>query len=182
MRRLLHGLVVGLVGAGIVHIVVLFLLPQMSPRDAWSRLAEQADLYQIVPYVAESDLAGPAGIADPFFQAVACRFDLSEGIAHVEGAGAVPFWSASVYDRSGQNIYSLNDRGAKGGQLDLVILTPAQMVDMRKAPLEELQSAVFVETGIDQGLVVVRGFAPDQTWVRSVADFLGAIDCAPETS
>lgn len=180
MRRFLYALILGLIGAGIVHIAVLFLLPQMSPRDAWSRLAGQADLYEVGPYVADSDLAGAAGIADPFFQAVACRFDLSEGIAHVEGSGTVPYWSASVYDRSGQNIYSLNDRGAKGGQLDVVILTPAQMVDFRKAPLEELQNAVFVEMPINQGIIVVRGFAPDQTWVRSVAEFLGEIDCAAE--
>ncbi|MGE0280209.1 MAG: DUF1254 domain-containing protein [Rhizobiaceae bacterium] len=174
-------MIIGLIGAGIVHIAVLLLLPRMSPRDAWSRLAEQADLYEVSPYVTDSDLAGAAGIADPFFQAVACRIDLSEGIAHVQGSGVVPYWSASVYDRSGQNIYSLNDRGAKSGQLDVVVLTPAQMVDLRKAPLEELQNAVFVETPISQGIVVVRGFAPDQTWVRSVAEFLGAIECAAET-
>jgi uncharacterized membrane protein len=182
MHKFLYAAIVGLIGAGVVHIAVLFLLPQMSPRDAWSRLAEQADLYQTVPYVVESDMAGPAGVADPYFQAIACRFDLGEGVTHVEGAGTVPFWSASVYDRNGQNVYSLNDRSAKDSRLDVVILTPAQMVDMRKAPMDGLESAVFVEAPIDEGIVVVRGFAPDQTWVRSVADFLGAIECAPETS
>jgi len=182
MRKFVYAAIVGLIGAGIVHVAILLLLPTMSPRDAWSRLAAQADLYQTTPYVTDSDVAGPAGIADPYFQAVACRFDLGEGVAHVQGSGVVPFWSASVYDRSGQNIYSLNDRSAKDEQLDIVILTPAQMVDMRKAPLEELENAVFVETPIDEGIVVVRGFAPDQTWVRKVADFLGAIDCVPETS
>ncbi len=182
MNRYVYAVLVGLLGVGIVHIAVLFLLPQMASRDAWSRLAGQADLYQMTPYVADSDLAGPAGVADPYFQAVACRFNLDEGITHVQSSGVVPYWSASVYDRNGQNIYSLNDRGAKSGQLDVVILTPAQMVDMRKAPLDDLQSAVFVETPIDQGIIVVRGFAPDPTWVRSVADFLGAIDCASETS
>ena len=130
----------------------------------------------------ESDLAGTAGIADPFFQAVACRFDLSQGVAHLQREGNVPFWSASVYDRSGQNIYSLNDRSAKDGQLDLVVLTPAQMVDMRKSPLEELQSAVFVEAPITEGIVVVRGFAPDGTWAPAVADYLGGIECVAENT
>jgi len=182
MRRFVYAVVVGLIGAGIVHIAILIMLPTMSPSDAWSRLAAQADLYQIVPYVTDSELAGPAGVDDPYFQAVACRFDLEEGFTHVQGTGVVPYWSASVYDRSGQNVYSLNDRSAQDGQLDVVVLTPAQMVDMRKAPLENMEKAVFVETPIRQGIVVVRGFAPDQTWVRNVADFLGAIDCAPETS
>lgn len=182
MLRLVYVAATGLIGAGIVHIAILFLLPHMSPRDAWSRLAEQADFYEAVPYVADSELAGPAGVADPYFQAVACRFDLSEGMAHIQSSGVVPYWSASVYNRSGQNIYSLNDRSAEGGRLDLIVLTPAQMVGIRKAPLEELQNAVFVETPVEQGVVVVRGFAPDRTWVRIVADFLGTVDCSPETS
>ncbi|TGV75985.1 DUF1254 domain-containing protein, partial [Mesorhizobium sp. M00.F.Ca.ET.149.01.1.1] len=47
MRRLLHALILGLLGAGIVHIVVLFLVPEFSERDAWSRLAMASDLYKM---------------------------------------------------------------------------------------------------------------------------------------
>ena len=43
-----------------------------------------------------------------------------------------PFWSVSVYDRSGQNIYSFNDRTPPDGNLDFVVLTPAQMIELRK--------------------------------------------------
>ena len=50
--KLLHATLLGLIGAGIVHIVILFLLPDMSPRDAWSRLARQAETYQISTYAA----------------------------------------------------------------------------------------------------------------------------------
>jgi len=39
VARLLYAVVLGLVGAAIVHIAVLFLLPRLSERDAWSRLA-----------------------------------------------------------------------------------------------------------------------------------------------
>jgi len=37
LRRLFHAVLLGLVGAGIVHIVVLLLVPEFSERDAWSR-------------------------------------------------------------------------------------------------------------------------------------------------
>ena len=37
---------------------------------------------------------------------------LEEGVVRIDNAGKVPYWSASVYDRSGQNIYSFNDRTA----------------------------------------------------------------------
>lgn len=178
--RLVHALILGILGAGIVHIVMLLLLPGMSPRDAWSLLAREARPFEITPYRPDSPIADQAGVADPFFQAIACRFDLTEGMAHIYREGSVPFWSASVYDRGGRNIYSLNDKTAKAGQLDLVVLTPAQMVDIRKSPIDELQSAVFIEAPVSEGVVVVRGFAPDGSWAPQVADYLNAIECVPE--
>jgi uncharacterized membrane protein len=180
MLRILHAILLGVVGATIVHIVVLFLMPMMSPRDAWSRLEADGDLYAFVPYAAASPAAGPAGIADPYFNAVVCRFDLADGFVHVFRDGKVPYWSASVYDRSGQNIFSLNDRTAKNGVLDLVVVTPAQLVDIRKSPPPELESSVFVEAPIDEGMVVVRGFQPDETWRKQIGDYLAAIACTAE--
>lgn len=178
MLRLLHAVLLGIVGAGVVHILALFLMPMMSPRDAWSRLDAEADLYSFVGYAAaQSSAAGPAGVADPFFRSVVCRFDLTDGYVHVFREGRVPYWSASVYDRSGQNIFSLNDRTAKNAVLDLVVVTPAQLVDIRKSPPPELESSVFVEAPIDEGMVVVRGFQPDESWRQQIGDYLKSIEC-----
>ncbi|TIU61349.1 MAG: DUF1254 domain-containing protein, partial [Mesorhizobium sp.] len=47
MRRLFHAMLLGLIGAGIVHIIVLMLVPEFSERDAWSRLAMASDLYRM---------------------------------------------------------------------------------------------------------------------------------------
>jgi uncharacterized membrane protein len=74
----------------------------------------------------------------------------------------------------------LNDRTAKNGVLDLVVVTPAQLVDIRKSPPPELESSVFVEAPIDEGMVVVRGFQPDETWRKQIGDYLAAIACTAE--
>lgn len=179
MLRFLHAIILGLVGAGIVHIVVLLLMPLMSPRDAWTRLEAQDDLYTFSPYTAQSAASASAGVADPFFKSMACRFDLTDGFVHVFRQGSVPYWSASVYDRSGQNVFSLNDRTSKGGVLDVVVVTPAQLVDIRKSPPPELENSIFVEAPIDQGMVVVRAFRPDATWDGEIERYLGAISCSP---
>jgi uncharacterized membrane protein len=42
MLRLFYILLIGIVGAGIVHIAVLLLLPQFSERDAWSSRSDAA--------------------------------------------------------------------------------------------------------------------------------------------
>lgn len=176
MTRLLYAIVVGLVGAGVVHAVVLLLLPHYSARDAWARLSGSADFYRFTRMSGEDEPPVIRGI-DPFFDAVACRFDLSEGVVHVEAPGHVPFWSVSVYDRRGQNIYSLNDRAQTLGDLDLVLVTPSQMIELRKDVPKEFEKSVFVEADVGQGIIAVRSFVPDAPWKKSVAGYLDNAQC-----
>jgi uncharacterized membrane protein len=178
MIRLFYAIVVGIVGAGAVHAIVLLLLPHFSERDAWARLEANAGFYEFTRISGEG--APPVIHAvDPFFDAVACRFDLSEGAVHVQAAGHIPFWSVSVYNRRGQNIYSLNDRAQTPGDLDLVLVTPAQMIELRKNVPKEFEKSVFVEADVGQGIVALRGFVPDATWKDAVARYLDGTKCTP---
>ncbi|MEJ6781363.1 DUF1254 domain-containing protein [Aminobacter sp. Piv2-1] len=177
MRKVLHALAVGIVGAGIAHIVILLLVPSFSERDAWSRLAMVAGPNKVVRL--DADIGGTPVVKalDPSFFEAACRFDLSEGVVRIDNAGKVPYWSASVYDRGGENIYSFNDRTATDGNLDFVVVTPAQMIELRKDLPQEFEKSIFVETPIDEGIVVVRAFVPDESWKPTVSRFLDGINC-----
>lgn len=177
MRSLLHAVLLGLLGAGIVHIVVLLLVPEFSERDAWSRLAMASDLYKMTRLDAEAGGAPLVKSVDPLFYAAACRFDLAEGMVRVKAPGKVPFWSISVYDRGGHNIYSFNDHSATAGVLDTVVLTPAQMIEVRKDLPAELQGAIFVEAPIEEGVFVIRSFVPDDSWKPIVSRFLEQSSC-----
>ncbi|QPC87200.1 DUF1254 domain-containing protein [Mesorhizobium sp. NBSH29] len=178
LKRLAYAIAVGLVGAGIVHITILMMLPTFSARDAWSRLATLGDLYEAERVVA----GGPVMVqpADPFFLTVACRFDLHDGIAHLTADGSLPFWSASIYDRHGQNIYSFNDRTTSDNALDFVIAAPLQMIELRKNLPADLETAVFVEADIDEGIVMVRAFAPDPSIRPGVEATLDGLTCVAE--
>ncbi|PWJ85337.1 putative membrane protein [Pseudaminobacter salicylatoxidans] len=180
MLRLLHALLLGLVGAGIVHIAVLLLLPMISQNDAWSRLAASSDLYKITRLDAESGVTPVVRLVDPLFDAAACRFDLSDGVLKVTANGHAPFWSVSVYNRAGENIYSFNDHTLPDGGIDFIVLTSTQLVELRKEMPEGLDKSIYVESPDEQGIVVVRGFVPDKSWEKQVVDFLGGISCAPE--
>ena len=177
MRSLLRALLLGLLGAGIVHIVVLLLVPVFTERDAWSRLAMAADLYIMTPLEAEK--GGPPVVksVDPFFRAAACRFDLDEGMVRIAASGPVPFWSLVVYDRSGHTVYSFNDRSVEDSTLDAVILTPAQMAPLRRDLPTDLAHSVFVESAGKQGMAVIRVFVPDRSWEPGAARFLASASC-----
>jgi uncharacterized membrane protein len=179
MLRTVYAILLGLLGAGIVHIAILLLLPSLSDRDAWSRLAEAGDLHTFVKLGGGGGTAALVTSADPHFQAAACRFDLADDPVHVQAEGSVPFWSISVYNRSGQNIYSYNDRTASERALDLVLATPAQAVALRRSLPAELERSVIVEMAADQGMVVLRSFIPDDSWRTRVEAYLAGAECAP---
>lgn len=177
MGRFAYAFVIGLVGAGIVHIAILLLLPAYSPRDPWTRLVALSDLYERTQVTGGSDpLIRPA---DPFFDAVACRFDLDDGMLRLQAPGQVPYWSLSVYDRNGENIYSFTDRTANDRTLDVVVLTGLQMIEMRRGLLPGLENAIFVETEVEEGIVLVRSFRADPTWTGTISDYLDGLSCRP---
>jgi uncharacterized membrane protein len=180
MLRLFYVLLIGLVGAGIVHITVLLLLPQFSERDAWSSLAEAADFYKAVRIDAGDGSPPIVKAVDPLFHAAACRFDLDEGPVHLSAPGTVPFWSVSIYNRAGQNLYSFNDRATDKGALDFVVLTSEQMIELRKAMPDDFQKAIFVQVPVGEGIVMVRSFVPDPTWEEATSEFLARIACTKE--
>lgn len=178
MRSLLHAVALGVLGAGILHIAVLLLVPELTERSAWSRLAATSEPYRIVQLLPETGGAPVVKSVDPLFSAVACRFDLDEGMVQVKGpAQALPFWSASVYDRNGHNVFSLNDHGATNRRLDIVVLKPSQMIEVRKNLPAEYEGAIFVETPIDSGIVVIRAFAPDESWRPAARQLLEQGSC-----
>lgn len=177
MNRLAYTAVLSLFGAGIVHIAVLMLLPYYTERDAWSLLSQSSDHYAVTRIGGSGATTPLVRSVDPLFAAVACRFDLKDGVVHVHGDGTVPFWSMSVYDRNGQNIYSFNDRTATDGMMDFVVLTPVQTIEVRKTLPESFVDAVFVEADLEEGIVVVRAFVPDPTWRAAIEGFLARIRC-----
>lgn len=178
MSRLIHALLVGLFGAGIVHITILFLLPIYTEKDAWTQLARISEPFETVRLGASNEPPLPVAI-NPLFRAVACRFDLESGPMHVHAEGDVPFWSMSVYDQNGLNIFSFNDRTANEGTLDFVVLSPERMIEMRNAVPAEFEQSIFVEADIAEGIVLVRVFRPDDTWQDVVSSFLDSITCQP---
>ncbi|MBX3597041.1 MAG: DUF1254 domain-containing protein [Rhizobiaceae bacterium] len=178
--RIGYALLLGLLGAAILHITIVLLLPRISDRSGWSRMAEASDLYQ--PVMLHSGLPDTVrdGNRDPLFRSIACRFDLNDGHLRLQASGAVPYWSASVYDRAGKNLYSLNDLNARDKALDIVVLTPAQMLEVRKEFPEDLSQSVFVESRAEEGIAVVRAFVPDESWTPSVEGFLESLRCQPQ--
>lgn len=176
----LHVAALTLVVAGIVHIAVVMLVPAQAKRDAFSRLNAFAPSWKF------TRIAGPntpvrLPALDPRFGVVACPFDLSRAPLSVRAEGEVPFWSVSVYDRRGRSVYSFNDRSFAGlateGRLDIAVVTPVQRARLREAAPEAIDDAILVPVSAREGFVLMRAYAPDDTWWPAIDAFLKDAVC-----
>ena len=52
------------------------------------------------------------------------------------------------------------------------------MIEMRKNLPPNFQSSVFVEADIDEGIVVVRSFVPDDSWKPAITGWLSGVSCS----
>ena len=188
MGRLILALMIGVVGAGLVHIAVIFTMPDVARRNGWSRLAELGKPDELVRVAAldsqpDSVLASadaPAGdfaFVDPAFETAGCRFSLADGPVRMHALRKDPaFWSASIYNRRGDNLYSINDRSAVDNALDLLVGTKEQLLD--KAAVEDApETQIPVEVELSEGYMTIRVLVDEESKRPSVDAFVASMKC-----
>jgi uncharacterized membrane protein len=167
------------VGAGLVHVAIVFLLPRLSEQDAWSYVVSTGDAYQFNPATNGRGKVKEFHIADPLFKSALCRFDLNEGPVRLTASGDPSFWSVSVFSRSGLNLFSNNDRTTPARALDLLIANSADINALKKSMPAGLERSILVEANYGQGFAILRAFQPDASWRDVVSAFLRNAQCSP---
>ncbi|APG83847.1 membrane protein [Sinorhizobium americanum] len=178
MRRALFTFLVGLVGAALLHIALVLALPRFTGRDAYTRVLGLLEMDSFFPLAAEP---GPTGLDnnDPFLRTAVCSFSIADAPARFIARGSVPFWSLSIFDSGSNEVFSMNDQTAVNGDLDLVVATPIQLVELRKTPPEALAQSIMIEMKDEEGYAVLRALAPLDSFEEQVRDFLTDSSCAP---
>lgn len=164
MGRLALAAVIGLIGAGIVHIIAVLATPRLSDNNAFARFGGEVGRFE------------PVESNDPLARAVACRFDLARPV-RLLAEGDVPFWSASLLAPDGTNIYSLNDRTAEDAALDLIVVRRSEVEALREQLVEDPPEIVALP--FDSAMVVLRALVPDETYGALAGAFLGEASCDP---
>ena len=177
--QIIFAVVTGLIGASLLHLVIVLALPNFSERDAYTRVLAEGEIHRFYPLGEKPDAAGLSQ-DDPFVDLAVCAFDVSERPARLTAANAgVPFWSLAIYDQSSNEMFSINDRTSAGSVLDLVIATPVQLTALRKAPPPAISQSILFETKQAEGYVVLRSLAPQKSFAEIASQFLAGATCAP---
>lgn len=160
IRRFALATLAGLVLAGIVHIVTILLIPQLSEHDA-------AAAYMTLGTGGKAELISSGAPskpdlrdADPATVMAVCSFDLSAGpVRVVARTGSLPL-GLSLHRRGGGVVYAITDRAAIRGTLEFVVMTEAQH-DERLANDEDGETLreLRVVSDTEQGLIAARVLA-----------------------
>ncbi len=169
--------------AGAIHICTILLVPVFAKEDGWSRLVPYAgdDQFTEIPDSGTSGADGVAGL-DPLFVNGACHIRLGDAPAGITVDASDRFWSVALYDPKGVIIFSLNDRTAVEGKLDMIVVNAEQNAELKKSPTVEIEETIVAESPSDDLIALLRLFAPTRTAREDARKTLAEAECLPAPS
>ena len=177
MRSVLFTVLVGLIGAAALHILIILAVPGFTGNDAYTRITDLGEPQHFYPLENEPAPGGEPVNDNPGLRIAVCAFSVAEHPVRLFASAGVPFWSIGLFDSSANEVFSMNDRTAVGGALDVVVATPVQLNAIRKALPEELSQSILVEMADEDGYAVLRTFVPTATMDEAALSFLGNAGC-----
>jgi uncharacterized membrane protein len=144
--------------AGAVHICAILLVPVVARADGWSQLDTAAGEGRFAEIAVDgANTSGVLGL-DPLFVTGACRLRLGQSGAGLVVEAPGRFWSLALFDPSGTIIFSLNDRTAVEGRLDMRVTY--DMDEEAQDPADALEGTIDVASRSPDLIAVLRLFAP----------------------
>ncbi len=188
MNRLTYAVLTGLIGAALLHIIIILSLPHFTGRDAFTRVKMLGPSHRFISLPdlsnARADTRADAGglaNVDPFLKVAVCHFDLTLAPIRLLAPAGPSFWSMAVYDQDSNEVFSMNDRTSVGGDLDALVASPVQVAQIRKAPGAALTQSIIVEHKGTTGYIVLRTMVPAPSFSAQASGFLDEAVCAPLT-
>ncbi|MEO0329411.1 MAG: hypothetical protein AAF217_12530 [Pseudomonadota bacterium] len=174
---LIYIIICGLIVGAFTHIIIVLLIPKFGANDPATQIMQRypVNVFRELDDVTDVKLSN----VDPFMRIAICRYNLGETGIFVKAPLSEPFWSASVFNASGQVIYSFNQRTAIGQQLQMLLVNPVQKARIRQLEPETFDRIIQVEVSEAVGFVVVRTLLRDESLAKQVSDFLKALECLP---
>ncbi len=173
------GLLAVLLLAGIVHIVTILLVPRYSSADGYSRAADAAVNEGWTPLIPSASFEAAIPGLDPLFVHSLCKLAIDEAPALLSFEAANRFWSLALYDRSGTVVFSLNDRTAVEGALEMLVVNSLDAERLKESPQADLEGIIIVETGNANLIAVLRLYAPETADRLQAAAQIATAECAP---
>lgn len=164
-----------------IHIIAVLLVPSFASNDGWTRLRSftETGRFKAIP-----DNQQPVVLSglDPLFVHSACAISLAEAPAALSLTAQDSFWSLALYDSKSIAIFSLNDRTAQGGTLDMLVVNPVQNALLKENPPPDIADIIVVEAADNNLVAVFRLYAPTQELRQKAITAVNTAICEPDLS
>jgi uncharacterized membrane protein len=175
--RNLPWIVAALVVAAAVHVASVFALPHLIMARTMAGIARAAGGVNRIGH-GQRPTAASRGVVRPspdlLYSTCVYDLDAAHGALHVH-AGGMPatYWSVSAFDADTDNFYVINDRKARGGGVDFLIIAPGAFIDGTKLPV--------VVAPTRKGIVLFRTLIDDEAHVADIDRARHGAACEPFT-
>ena len=175
---------VTLLVAALTHLLAILLLPKVATRDAYSvllPLAKDTGHAILLPPSRPGDTMIP--FRDPATIQGLCFYDVATAPfrVRVKAEDGHPL-TLSFRTPDGRVFYSMTDRAALNGSIDIRLLTDTQLKDVEDADDDDqgLPTELRLKVPAPRGLFVATVLVTRPSETQDAERQIGAITCAPE--
>jgi uncharacterized membrane protein len=182
MRVRIPGLyiVLGLVLAGLIHIIAVLTLPMLAPKNAHARLAALGPANTMIELPAPAPGRQVMPMMAPDVRYAFCRFDLANGPVRLKAAVPDDLWLIALYTPEGDNFYSVAGADMKRAEIDLVITGADQTVEEASADApESSDEVVVVNSPVTEGVALIRAPLVGRSRSAHAEQALKTTSCGP---
>lgn len=185
MRVSLPGLYIalGLVLAGLIHVVAVLTLPMLAPRDAQARLAALGPANTMIHLPAPAAGRQVMPMMAPDVRYAVCRYDLSNGPVRLRARIADELWLIAFYTPLGENFYAVVGADMKQPEVDVIIATSDQTIEeVGVDSPEAFDKVVVVTSPVVEGIALIRAPLAGPSRSAQAERALKDTYCAPHKS
>jgi uncharacterized membrane protein len=184
MRVRIPGLYImlGLVLAGLIHIVSVLTLPMLAPKNAYARIAAIGPANTMIELPAAAPGRQVMPMIAPDVRYAFCRFDLANGPVRLKATVPDDLWLIALYTPEGDNFYSVAGADMKRAEIDLVITGADQTVEEAgvDAP-ESSDEVIVVNSPVTKGIALIRAPLVGPSRAARAEQALKSTFCGPYT-
>ena len=184
MRVRIPGLniVLGLVLAGLIHIVSVLTLPMLAPKNAYARIAAIGPANTMIELPAAAPGRQVMPMIAPDVRYAFSRFDLANGPVRLKATVPDDLWLIALYTPEGDNFYSVAGADMKRAEIDLVITGADQTVEEAgvDAP-ESSDEVIVVNSPVTKGIALIRAPLVGPSRAARAEQALKSTFCGPYT-
>ena len=171
--------------AGLVHILAVFNLPKLERNNPLARIGALTKSSELTLLPRVGPGAEWAPFSDPALAQGACLFDLTHNPLRLRGEiDGDKMLTLSFRTPAGDIFYSMTDRAAQRGRIDVLVL-PAEQLENLEAETDEDEPApqeLRLVAPTTKGFVLVNALAAFPSQRIEAEQRVKAITCEPEAA